>query len=102
MFRKMLPMILAGAVLTTPLAWAQSDIDHAALAAQYEQEAKTAREKAEAHRQMEKAYNSPTYSKVMRGAGMRNHCKRLIVSYESAAADADALAKEHREAAAAH
>jgi primosomal replication protein N len=103
MLRKMLPMVLAGLFVTTPIvAWAQSDIDHAALAAQYEQEAKTARDKAQAHREMEKQYGGVQYSKVNHVAGMKNHCKRLIASYEAAAADADALAKEHREAAAKH
>jgi hypothetical protein len=103
MSRMMTAMALAGMMLATPLAvWAQSPpVDHAALAAQYEQEAKVAREKAQMHREMEKNYGGPQYSKVNHVAGMRNHCKRLIASYEEAAADADALAKEHREAAAA-
>jgi hypothetical protein len=104
MLTRILSMTLAAAlIMGAPLAvWAQGDTDHAALAAQYEQEAKTLREKVQLHRDMEKAYDGPKYSKVMQGAGMRNHCKRLIASYESAAADAEALAKEHQAAAAAH
>ena len=103
MLRKLLPMALAGVVLVIPLAaWAQAPVDHAALAAQYEQEAKADRAKAQEHREMEKKYGGVQYSKTTNHAGMQNHCKRLIASYEAAAEDADALAKEHREAAAAH
>ena len=94
--------IVASLALATPrIAWSQAT-DHAALAAQYEQEAKTLRDKAHVHQEMEAAYDGPKYSKVTNHAGMRNHCKRLISSYEAAAADAEALAKEHRAAAAAH
>ena len=105
MLRKLLPMALAGALLATPLAaWAQAQapiVDHAALAAQYEQEAKAARAKAQEHREMEKNYGGQLYTKTQNHAGMSKHCKRLVASYEAAAVDAEALAKEHREAAAA-
>ena len=88
-------------LLGTPLAvLAEEPIDHAALAAQYEQEAKDARAKAQAHQEMEKQYSGVQYSKVGGHASMRNHCRRLITQYQGAASDADALAKEHREAAA--
>ena len=103
MLKKILSTVLAGLVLATPLAAsAQSNVDHAALAAQYEQEAKADREKAQEHREMEKRYGGVQYSKVNHVSAMKNHCKRLIASYEAAAEDAEALAKEHREAAAAH
>ena len=102
MLKTILTMAMAGALLVAPVGvWAQA-IDHAALAAQYEQEAKADREKAQEHREMEKKYGGVQYSKTTNHAGMQNHCKRLIASYEAAAEDADALAKEHREAAAAH
>jgi hypothetical protein len=102
MLKTILTMVMAGALLVTPVGvWAET-IDHAALAAQYEQEAKADREKAQAHREMEKKYGGVQYSKTTNHAGMQNHCKRLIASYEAAAEDAEALAKEHREAAAAH
>jgi hypothetical protein len=100
-------MILAGAVFVAPLAaWAESDMDHAALAAQYEQEAKDARAKVQFHKDMEKRYEGVKVTNPKTGLPnlntMRNHCGRLISEYTEVANDADAMAKEHRAAAAAH
>jgi len=102
--RKLLPMALAAAVCVLPLsAWAENAMDHAALAAQYEQEAKDARAQAEKHKAMKKRYDAIPVSKLgTPGNNMENHCKRLIADYEDAAADAEAMAKAHRELAAAH
>ena len=107
MLRRFLPMVLAGAVLALPLAaWAEADMDHAALAAQYEQEAKDARAKVQFHKDMEKRYEGVKVTNPKTGLPnlntMRNHCGRLISEYTEVANDADALAKEHRAAAAAH
>jgi len=103
MMRKLLPMILAGAVVMAPFAaWTEEAMDHAALAAQYEQEAKDARAQAEKHKAMKKRYDAIPPAKLgSTGGTMENHCKRLIADYENAAADADAMAKAQRELAAA-
>jgi hypothetical protein len=97
-------MALVAAILMVPFAvQADEAMDHAALAAQYEQEAKDARAKAEAHKAMEKRYAAVQVSKTGQWIpGMQNHCRRLIAEYEDAADDAEELAKLHREAAAKH
>lgn len=87
-------VLLIGAV---PVVWAETD--HAALALQYEEEAKALRGKAEEHRAMLKRYEGPTYAKARRQNTMQHHCTALIESYEAAAAKAEALAKDHRESA---
>jgi hypothetical protein len=97
-----------GAVLllaTSGVVWAEGAMDHAALAAQYEQEAKDARAKAQTHKDMEKQYGDVKVSNPKSGMPnlntMKNHCARLVTEYNQVATDADALAKEHRAAAAA-
>jgi hypothetical protein len=80
-------------------------MDHAALAAQYEQEAKDARAKVTLHKDMEKQYEGVKVTNPKSGMPnlntMKNHCRRLVNEYTQVANDADALAKEHRAAAAA-
>jgi hypothetical protein len=99
--RKLLPMVLTGAILVLPLATWADDLDHAALAAQYEQEAKDARALAEKHKAMKKRYDAIPVSKLgTPGNSMEQHCTRLIADYEEAATDAEAMAKAHRDAAA--
>jgi hypothetical protein len=95
-------MFVAGAIFLAPLAaWSEDAMDHAALAAQYEQEAKDARAQVEKHKAMKKRYDAIPVSKLgTPGGTMENHCKRLIADYEAAAADADEMAKAHRELAA--
>jgi len=86
------------------VAWAAETLDHAALAAQYEQEAKDARAKVELHTSMAKQYDvkvSNPKSGFPSLNTMKNHCQRLINEYTEIANDAEALAKEHRAAAAA-
>ena len=84
---------------------AEQAMDHAALAAQYEQEAKDARAKVQQHKDMEKQYEGVKVTNPKSGLPnlntMKNHCRRLISEYTQVANDADALAKEHRAAAAA-
>ena len=90
---------------TSGAVWAAEAMDHAALAAQYEQEAKDARAKAQTHKDMEKQYDGIKVSNPKSGFPpintMKNHCARLVTEYNQVATDADALAKEHRAAAAA-
>jgi len=98
-----------GLLLLTPLGASGADAptaaevtagDNAALAAGYEAEAKSLRAKAESHREMLAAYDkSPAYKRQHPGGGlavMKQHCQKLIDSYTSAAAEAEALAKEHQ------
>ena len=99
--------VAMGAVLllaTSGAVWAAETMDHAALAAQYEQEAKDARAKVQLHKDMERRYNA-TVSNPKSGLPklnvMKGHCGRLINEYTEVAKEADALAAEHREAAAA-
>ena len=107
MSRTFLSLALATAVLIGPpcAAWAEEAIDHAAMAAQYEQEAKDARDKVQLHKDMEKRYEGVKVTNPKSGFPnlntMKNHCNRLIAEYTEVANDADALAKEHRAAAAA-
>jgi hypothetical protein len=92
--------LVAALLLAVPHAVrAESDTDEAALAAQYEQEAKDLRAQADRHRRMLKAYDGPKYSKVQQGPNLRSHCTKLILEFDAAAANAEALAKEHRAAA---
>ena len=83
---------------------AEEAMDHAALAAQYEQEARDARAKVQLHKDMERRYGA-TVSNPKSGLPklnvMKGHCGRLISEYTEVANDADALANEHRAAAAA-
>ena len=102
------PMMAMAAVLvfgSSSATRAAEAMDHAALAAQYEQEAKDARAKVTLHKDMEKQYDSVKVSNPKGGLPnlntMKNHCRRLINEYTEVANDADALAKEHRAAAAA-
>ena len=104
---KMFASMAMAAVLVfgiTVTARAAEAMDHAALAAQYEQEAKDARAKVEFHKSMEKQYDvkvTNPKSGLPNLNTMKNHCGRLIREYTDVANDADALAKEHRAAAAA-
>lgn len=97
MSRAIWSVTLATALLLGPslTAWAE-EVDHAALAAQYEQEAKEAHAKVQMHEEMEKRYGGVQYQKVNNVASMKNHCRRLIAKYKEVAADAEALAEEHR------
>ena len=93
-------VLLLGAAV---VASAEEAMDHAALAAQYEQEAKDARAKVQLHKGMEKRYEGVKVTNPKTGLpnlnAMKNHCGRLIAEYSQVADDADALAKEHRAAA---
>ena len=107
MFRMFQSMALATVLILgmSVTARAEEAMDHAALAAQYEQEAEAARAKVQFHKDMEKRYDGVKVSNPKSGLPklntMKNHCRRLISEYTEVAKDADALAKEHRAAAAA-
>ena len=77
---------------------AKTRADHEALAAFYEQEAKTAQAKVEEHKQMAKAYGKIGH--LVEKHNMLQHCDRLVKNYQDAAQENLALAKLHRELAA--
>ena len=79
---------------------AKTSADHEAIAAYYDREAATAKDKAAEHRSLAEKYR--TLSVTPRGQGfqpMANHCQQLAQIYESAAADNTALAAGHRQMA---
>lgn len=85
------------------IANARTRTDHEELAAWYEQEARTAKEKADWHRLMlnesyRPAYGSP-YTEVYSKRGYFRHCENLVRRYEEVAQDSLALAQLHRQLA---
>jgi hypothetical protein len=77
---------------------AKTSADHEKLAAQYEQEAKAARAKAEDHRVMADAYRKaggPLIEKLH----FDQHCDALTKSFTTMADEFEVLAKAEREAA---
>lgn len=97
--------ILAGSA--GPLAVLAADdaaapMDHAALAASYEKEAKDARQMAAQHQTMLNRYkNAPSIPKgsALPKEAMVEHCQKLMDAYGQAAAQADSLAQAHKAAA---
>ena len=77
---------------------AKTRADHEALAAFYEQEAKTAQAKAEEHKEMSKSYSKIGH--LVEKHNILQHCDRLIKNYQDAAKENLALAKLQRELAA--
>jgi hypothetical protein len=80
------------------IAGAKTSADHEKLAAQYEQEAKAARAKAEEHRVMADAYRKaggPLIEKLH----FDQHCDALTKSFTTTADEFEGLAKAEREAA---
>lgn len=80
---------------------AQGDapMDHAAMAASYEAEAKAAQEKVASHELMLSRYkNMPALPKgsATTKEQMVKHCQQLVDSYKEAATQASDLAKEHQ------
>ena len=75
--------------------------DHAGMAAYYEKEAATNREKAKEMAAMKAEYaKNPAFVQSMAGVGgktdISRHCENLISSYTKAAEGADQMAKVHR------
>lgn len=88
-----------------PRALAQdtAPMNHAAIAASYDQEAKDAQAKVTMHEQMLGQYKSmPTLPKgsPVNKEQMVTHCQSLVDSYKATATQAADLAKAHRELAA--
>jgi len=77
---------------------AKTKADYEALAASYEQEAKTAQAKADEHKEMAKAYGKIGH--LVEKHNMVQHCDRLVKNYQDAAKENLALAKLNRELAA--
>ena len=75
---------------------AKSKADHEALAAQYENEAKELQAKAQAHKEMGKAYEKAGYFGPGGKFDTVRHCNNLAQKYEDAAKENFALAKMHR------
>jgi hypothetical protein len=79
------------------IAAAKTPAEHQAIADAYAKEAANLRATAAAHRSMDSHYAEPGYMSAK--LGVQRHCRALVQSYESAAKDADALAKMHHEMA---
>lgn len=82
---------------------AKTRADYEALAAFYEQEAKSLQAKAEEHKEMGKAYSKIGHLSGTAFKAKHNlvqHCDRLVEKYKGAAQENLALAKLHRELAA--
>lgn len=76
--------------------------DHAGMAAWYEKEAATNRQKAKSMEEMKAAYaKNPGFVQGMAGVGGKTdiprHCDLLISSYTKVADEADQFAKMHRD-----
>lgn len=67
---------------------------HRAIGDAYAKEADDLRAKALAHRHMDSSYNEPGY--LSSKLGFPRHCRALTQAYETAAKEADTLAKAHR------
>jgi hypothetical protein len=78
---------------------AKTPEQHQAIADAYAKEAESLRAQALAHRHMDSYYAEPGYRSGK--LGLTRHCRALEQSLTAAANDADALAKAHREMAAA-
>jgi hypothetical protein len=79
-------------------------MDHASMAASYDQEAKDAQAKVASHELMPSRYkNMPMLPKgsPVNKEQMVSHCQKLVDSYKDTAKQATDLAKAHREMAAA-
>ena len=99
-------LVLGGLVAFATTASAADPVpvitDHAGMAAWYEKEAATNRQKAKSMEEMKAAYaKNPGFVQGMSGAGGKTdiprHCDLLISSYTKAAEGADQLAKVHRD-----
>ena len=107
MRRSRLTVFIAAFALMTmaaPMVRAQDSppMDHAAMAASYDQEAKDAQAKAASHEQMLSRYkNMPILPKgsALNKEQMVAHCQKLVDSYKATAKQASDLAAAHREMA---
>ena len=81
---------------------ASTAADHNAIADSYQEQAKHARVRAQAHQSMGTSYGKGPAYRLHPGRknSMANHCKRLTDSYNQTADIYDQMANAHREAAA--
>jgi hypothetical protein len=78
---------------------AKTAAEHNAIADAYAKEASELHQKAVDHKAMLASYDKgPGYLKAK--SGLEQHCRSLTNNYNKAAADADAMAKMHRDMAA--
>lgn len=107
MRRFRLTLAIAGLVflaMSVPALRAQDSapMDHAAMAASYDQEAKDARQKAASHELMLSRYKSiPLFPRgnSVNKEQMVAHCQKMVDSYKDTARQANALATAHRQMA---
>lgn len=81
---------------------AKTAADHEAIAKLYEDEAATARKKADEHRKMGARYThfeAGNPKAQLAHFNMPKHCASIVKNYEAAAKDAEAMAAGHREMA---
>ena len=90
-------LILVGcATASVPPSRMVEQNDHARLAAWYQQEAATLRDKAEEMKKMATSYEE-RMSKPGQSSALVQHCRNLVNKYTTAAESADALAQLHKE-----
>ena len=96
-----MPFIMSAAEpeqnLEQMISTAKSKVDHEALAAHYETEAKHSLDLAEQHKQMEKNYR--VLETGSKGPKFSIHCKNLAAKYQGAAEENSKLAKLHHQMA---
>jgi hypothetical protein len=78
--------------MAAKIAIAKTAADHEAIAAQYGQEAATAKEEAARHDRMGASYTGALKDKVH----LDEHCRVIANRYREQAKDLDALAEAHR------
>ena len=77
---------------------AETEIDHEAIAADYENEAQRAKANGYKHRKMGDSYAKMGGAAVVKH-GIDKHCYKLADAYEATAKESENLAKAHREMA---
>jgi len=109
--RKIAVALLLGMLAYWPVVAAAADVsieelavgmadtseDHAALANYFRAQAATARQQATSHEGMAQRYGR--HAKLVQKGMMQQHCKKIAENEKSSAAEYEALAKLHEEAA---
>lgn len=85
---------MTGEEVSQLIGTAKTAADHELLATYFDREAADVRAKAELHRQFEARYKNVKYLSTP-----EKHCARIAKDFEGVAANASALANEHREMA---
>jgi hypothetical protein len=93
---------LTAADLPDAIANAKTPADHEAIAAYYDEEAKTAREQAKRHQDMGAVYKKAPAAPAKAGGGhvfhrqMGEHCDKIAATYEESAKELETMAAAHR------